>query len=196
MDDKPINIDNELTILLKNGDIKAFEEIFHHFKSQLYFFSLGYLKSASESEEIIQNTFLSLWEHRESLIDSVSVKNYLYTIATNNIYNYLKHQAVKRKFLDFVSTTLSEEDNNTQQQLDFIGLEKTIESYINKLPDQTRQIFKLSRFDGLSYQEIALQLGISVRTVENLVYRALKSIRTNLKNDRLMVLLIILGVQS
>jgi len=191
LDEKPLNIDNKLTIQLKKGNIKAFEEIFNRYKSQLYFFALGYLKSTSEAEEVVQDTFLSLWEHRESLIDSLSLKSYLYRITTNTIYNHLKHMAVRRKYAEFAILNMSEEDDDTQKRLDLKDLENRLENITEKLPDQTRKVFKMSREEGLSHDEIAKQLGISVRTVENLIYRALKFIKENLKDERLLILLLI-----
>ena len=186
---KPLYSDDSLALHLKNGDEKAFEIIFNQYKAKLYFFALSYLRSSSETEEIIQNVFLSLWEHKQLINETLSIKNYLYKITVNHVYNHLKHEAVRQKFIDYSLVNQLKEDDGLQQNSDFNDLKKTIDDLIERLPAQQQKIFKLSRWDGRSHDEIAKQLGISVRSVENQVYRALQFIRTNLKEEYLVVMI-------
>jgi RNA polymerase sigma-70 factor (ECF subfamily) len=171
---------------LKEGDKKAFEFIFDKYKSKLYFFALAYLRSPIEAEEVTQNTFISLWEHKESLNETLSIKNYLYKITVNHVYNHLKHEAIRQKFIDNRATENQEENNELEQNLDYNDLKKTVETLIGLLPAQQQKIFKMSRWEGHSHDEIAQQLGLSVRSVENQVYRALKFIKANLGEEHLV----------
>ena len=190
MNSKPLYSDDSLALQLKNGDKKAFELVFNQYKAKLYFFALAYLRSSSDTEEIIQNVFLSLWEHKHSINEALSIKNYLYKITVNHVYNHLKHEAVRQKFIDYSLVNQLEEDDALQQNSDFNDLKKTIDELIERLPAQQQKIFKLSRWEGRSHDEIAQQLGISVRSVENQVYRALQFIRTNLKEEYLVVMIV------
>ena len=178
--------ESNLALNLKKGDKRAFETIFDQYKSKLYFFALGYLHSPYEAEDVLQNTFLSLWEHRHSIDETLSVKNYLYKTVVNNIYNFLKQEGIKRKHIDFTLTYALEEDDYSQRSIYFNDLKQRIESLVEHLPAQQQKIFKLSRWDGLSHDDIARQLGLSVRSVENQVYRALKFIKEHLQEEYLI----------
>ena len=178
--------ESNLALNLKKGDKRAFETIFEQYKSKLYSFALGYLHSPNEAEDILQNTFLSLWEHRHSIDETLSVKSYLYKTVINNVYNYLKHEGIKRKHVDFTLNYALEEDDYSQRSIYFNDLKQRIESLVEHLPAQQQKIFKLSRWDGLSHDDIARQLGLSVRSVENQVYRALKFIKEHLQEEYLI----------
>jgi RNA polymerase sigma-70 factor, ECF subfamily len=187
LNSKPQNTEYNLALLLKEGNTEAFKIIFNQYKSKLYFFTLAYLHSPAEVDEIIQDVFLSLWEHRQSLNETLSIKSYLYKITVNHILNHLKHEAVKQKFINYALKNQSEVDDQSQESIDFDDLKVMIESIIERLPAQQQKIFKMSRWEGLSHDEIATQLGISVRSVENQVYRALKFIKANLKEEYLTI---------
>jgi RNA polymerase sigma-70 factor (ECF subfamily) len=183
---KRLYSNDTLVLQLKKGDKKAFEIIFDQYKTKLYFFALGYLHTAIEAEEVVQNAFLSLWEHRQSLDETLSVKNYLYKTIVNSVYNFLKHEAIRRKYVDYTLSHELEEDDYSQRSIYFNDLKQTIDSLIEQLPVQQQKIFKMSRWDGLSHDEIARYLGLSVRSVENHVYRALKFIKENLREEYLI----------
>ena len=168
---------------LRKGDKEAFELIFNKYKEKLYFFALGYLHSSSESEEVIQHVFVSLWENRNTLIEVLSLKDYLYKAVINKVYNYFKHQAVRQKYLNHMLTHESLEDDHSQQSIYFNDLKGTVDNLIAVLPERQQQIFKLSQQDGLANNEIAARLGLSVRSVENQIYRALKFIKENLNKE-------------
>jgi RNA polymerase sigma-70 factor, ECF subfamily len=180
LDSKVLFDDADLALQLKNGDINAFESIFNKYKTKLFFFAFNYLHSAPEAEEIIQNTFLTLWEHRQSINESLSLKNLLYKITVNDVYNRLKHESVRRKYLDYANLHATEEDECTENSVNFKDLKQTVDMLIDRLPDQQKTIYKMSRRLGMSHNEIAQKLEISVRSVESHVYRALKYIKTNL----------------
>jgi RNA polymerase sigma-70 factor, ECF subfamily len=173
--------DLRLVNMLKNGDRNAFEVIYNKYKSKLYYFAFRYIHSSAEAEEIIQNTFISLWEHRHLLDESLSIKNYLYKIVVNHVFNYLKHEAVRQKHIDY---TLLHQTEDTKESVDdaiiYDDLKKNIDELIQYLPPMQRMIFKMSRIDGFSHLEIAKKLDISLRSVENHMYRALKFLKEKL----------------
>jgi RNA polymerase sigma-70 factor (ECF subfamily) len=183
---KFLNGDLYLIRRLRKGDKKSFELIFNKYKERLYFFALGYLHSSVETEEIIQNVFISLWENRNTLIDSNSLKDYLYKMVVNRIYNHFKHQAIRQKYLVHAETQDSLEDDHSQQIIYYNDLKGTIDNLIETLPERQKMVFKLSRYEGLSHKEIADRLGLSVRSVENHIYRALRHIKENLSEEYLL----------
>lgn len=183
---KFINEELHLITKLKNGDTEAFELIFDEYKEKLYFFTLGYVHSAAETEEIIQGLFVALWENRLNLEEENSLKNYLYKAVTNRIYNYFKHKAVKQRYIEQVVVQNSLEDDHSQQTIYFNDLKGMLDTLIENLPLRQQMIFRLSRQEGLSHQEIADRLGLSVRSVENQIYRALRYIKENL-NERYLL---------
>ncbi len=168
---------------LKKDNKKAFELIFGKYKEKLYFFALSYLNSATETDEIIQVVFISLWEHRHSINETLSLKNYLYKSTINTIYNYFKHKAIRQKYLDYSMAYEIKEDNYTQESINLNDLKRSLDSLIERLPDSQQKIFKMSRWEGLSHIEIANRLGLSIRSVENQVYRAMRFIKENLKEE-------------
>ena len=168
---------------LKKDNRKAFELIFDKYKEKLYFFALGYLNNVTETEEIIQTVFISLWEHRHSVNETLSLKNYLYKSTVNTIYNHFKHKAIRQKYLDYSLVYEMKEDNYTQESINHNDLKKLVDTLIERLPSGQQKIFKMSRWEGLSHIEIANRLGLSVRSVENQVYRAMRFIKENLKEE-------------
>ncbi len=172
-----------LAARIRNDDLKAFETLFNRYKNRLYFFSLRYLRDHAESEEVVQAVFISVWEHRKSLDESRSVKSYIYKSAVNSIYNFLKKEAIRRKYLDSELRTFERSENQTYDNIFCDDLEKRINHILSFLPPQQYRIFTMSRSDGYSAETISQKLGISVRTVENQIYRASKLIKESLKSD-------------
>jgi len=179
-ENKNIN-DYLLVIRISHDDRNAFRSLYDRYSRKIYFFALGYLGSKDEAEELVQSVFVNVWENRESLDPALSVKNYIYKAAVNYIYNYLKKKAIRARFIESVIVRGEEQSNLTYEEVFFHDLENAVNSVVSSLPTQQQKIFRLSRYEGLPDKEIAKKLDISVRTVENMLYRALKVIRQNLK---------------
>ncbi len=171
---------------LRQGDVKSFELIFNKYKEKLYYFVLGYVHSPQETEEILQNLFIALWENRQNLNEDQSVKSYLYKAVINKVYNYFKHEAVQKKYFEHLSRQFRDEEDQLLKALYYDELKDSIKSLVESLPERQRLIFRLSRNLGLSHQEIADYLGLSVRSIENQVYRALKCLKENLGEEHLL----------
>jgi len=183
--------DNMLVIRIRNDSKDAFKLLYDRYSKKLYYFSLRYLGDNEEAEELVQSVFINIWEHRGSLDETMSVKSYIYRSAVNYIYNYLKKEAIRAKFIETELQTGEFQSNQTYDQIFFHDLEKSINSIIETLPLQQQKIFRLSRFEGLSHEKIAENLDLSVRTVENQVYRALKIIKSKLKGDMFLLFLLL-----
>lgn len=181
-----IHNDAVLTRRLKENDKSAFELIFNNFSRKLYCYALGYVHSEAEAEEIIQNVFISLWENRDMLNEAFPLQNYLYKVTINHIYNYFKHQSVRRNYLESVILDGSEADLEVEQSILANDLEETVNRFVGDLPLRQQVIYRLSRMEGLCHAEIAQRMGLSIRAVENYIYRTLKYIREKLKEESLL----------
>ncbi len=175
--------DSSLVIRIRNDSREAFKLLYDRYYKKLYYFSLRYLENREEAEEVIQSVYMNVWEHRKSLDETMSVKSYIYKSAINCIYNHLKKKAICSRFVEMELQKGESQAYQTYDQIFFHDLEMSINSIVETLPPQQQKIFQLSRFEGLSHEEIAQKLDISVRTVENQVYRALKIIKSKLKGE-------------
>jgi len=179
--------DNDLFIAIRQGNKKSFETLFRAYYAPLCAFSRKYVKDPDDCEEIVQGFFLKLWDKREELEITLSVKNYLFSSIRNRCLNHIKHEKIKQEYnAEILSNTENRiESSNFIMEVDLV---KKIDQSIAALPDRRREIFILSREQGLKYREIADKLGISIKTVETQMGQALKELRENLKEYRQMIL--------
>jgi len=171
------------------GNPALFEDIFKtHFKG-LHAYAGSIIKDDAAAEEIVQHVFYKLWERKNTLKIEQSVAAYLYRAVYNDSLNYLRHNKVKATYQDYASRNTSEGDHATDPST-LRELQQKIDATINELPEQCRTIFQMSRFEDLKYRTIADRLGISVKTVENQMGKALRILRMKL-TDYLPALLLI-----
>ena len=184
--------------LLAQKDATAFEQLFKtHFK-RLHAYAFTILRDEVEAEEMVQQVFFKLWERNvrmdsfgETLSLTGSVSAYLYRAVHNESLNYIKHQKVRSNHQLHVAYSMKNEAEHPAKKVIAGELEKKIHSALNELPEQCRTIFQMSRFDDLKYREIADKLGISVKTVENQMGKALKLLRQKLADFLIFILLFI-----
>ncbi len=177
--------DNLLVTRIQHNDKDAFKSLYNRYSKKIYFFSLKYLSDNIEAEELVQSVFINVWENRESLDATLSVKGYIYKAAVNYIYNYLRKKTIHARFIESEIQKGEIHSDLTYEKVVLHDLERTINSIVETFPSRQQKIFQLSRYEGLTHQEIAKKLDLSVRTVENQIYRALKMIRTILKEGYL-----------
>ena len=157
----------------------VFERVFkEHFKG-LHSYAITIVRDDADAEEIVQNVFYKLWERREQMAELQSVNAYLYRSVYNESLNYLKHQKVKMAYQAH-AVNHSPQQTGGSDSASVKELEAKIQVAMNDLPEQCRTVFQLSRFEELKYREIADRLGISVKTVENQMGKALKILRSKL----------------
>ncbi len=191
------DIDLKTIAKFKNGDILAFRKIYDGFSEPLYRFAYSYLKDSFEAEEIVQDVFLKVWEKRDEIDEQKSFKSYLYRITINKIFNELKHRVVKQKYEQHLLNFDQLTHETPESSIQFQELNKKLELLLTKLPEQQRAIFIMSRWKGLSNAEIAEKLNLSIRTVENQIYRAAKFVKLHLNDDYpIAILIIAFGFQS
>jgi RNA polymerase sigma-70 factor (ECF subfamily) len=172
--------EHTLTAQLAKRDSSAFEEVFKMYFKNLHAYACTILKEEADAEEAVQQVFFKLWERAEHLSFSGSVAAYLYRAVHNQCLNQLKHQKVKANHQLHVAYSMKNESVNGPAKMISKELEQKIREALNELPEQCRTVFQLSRFEDMKYREIADQLDISIKTVENQMGKALKQLRLKL----------------
>lgn len=163
---------------IRQGDKACFQRVFDAYYGKLCDYAHTLLRDMDEAEDAVQSIFLKIWEKRDGLMITHTLKSYLYKAVHNYCLNQLEHREIRQKHVAFTSYQASAE---VQLPETFPKeLESNIQLVIDQLPEQCRIIFKLSRYEELKYSEIAQRLGISVNTVENQISKALKILRTQL----------------
>jgi RNA polymerase sigma-70 factor (family 1) len=182
--------DNDIVVALRAGEEKVFEDVFRSFYPALCRYAESIVKDDAQAEDIVQQVFVTIWEKRLSITFHVSAKAYLYRAVHNRCLNFLEQGKVRQLY---VSETVKQEEPMSaaaDAAGDQMELQSRITRALSKLPEQCGLIFRLSRFDEMKYAEIATHLGISIKTVENQMGKALRILREELK-EYLPVLLML-----
>lgn len=165
---------------LKNRDEQTFGDLFKtHFKP-LRNYAFSFVQEQTLAEDIVQTVFLRLWDKIAALNIADSIAAYLYRAVYNESLNALKHNKVRRTYHSWLNRSTKDHTDAAHRNLQLQELERQLRAAINALPEQCRTIFQLSRYEELRYRDISLRLGISVKTVENQMGKALKLLRTAL----------------
>jgi RNA polymerase sigma-70 factor (ECF subfamily) len=169
------------------GDLKTFEMVFRDYYKPLVRYGNTFLKDSDETEDVVQQVFVSLWEKRTQLDIHTSIRAVLYKSVQNACLNKIKHLKVRDTYAEEMMAVAVPEETSDPVQVN--ELNERIQQALESMPEQCGRIFKMSRFEQLRYQEIADQLGLSVKTVENQMGKALKIVREELK-DYLPILIL------
>lgn len=173
--------DNTLVQSLINGNEQAFEQVFKAYFKNLHAYACNILKNDATSEEVVQNVFFKLWSSKNNINVQSSLSAYLYRAVHNECMNHIKHGNVRKVYQMHAAYTMQAAGNghadNGHAQTE---LHQKLQEAMNDLPEQCRTIFQLSRFEDLKYREIAKVLGISIKTVENQMGKALRILRIKL----------------
>lgn len=162
---------------LRNGNHKAFEDVFTAYFDKVKYFLNGLLRSESDAEELAQDIFVKLWINHQSIRPDKSFNSYIYTIARNTALNHLKHKFVEETFKNNYRDAESDGTNSSDEILFAEEIQLLVEMTVCKMPIQRKKIYQMSREKGLSNNDIAQELGISKKTVENQLSQALQEIR-------------------
>lgn len=166
--------ERELIIQLKAGNETAFAELYHAYSEVLYSFLIKLGSQNEDIKDVIQQTFIKLWEHRAGLNEELSLQSYLITIAKNDIYNSIKKRLTEKKH----QIALPETD---EQVLQMSEIRDLFHHILLELPDKRREVFTMSRVEGYSNKEIAEMLNITKSTVENHINHSTKQVKGILK---------------
>lgn len=176
---------NDLLIInrIREGDIKAFEALFHRYYSPLCIYVASITGSMEVGEEIIEELFYILWRDRKKISILQSAKSYLYKCARNGALQFCAHAEVKARYKDAVLKSGSScSVLDPQRQVELKELQLIIDGALNKLPERRLKIFCMHRNDGKKYIEIAQQLSLSVKTIESEISKALHTIKKEIEN--------------
>lgn len=169
------NINTEIINALRNGDHAAFESVFIAYFNKIKVFIFGYIKSEAEAEELAEDLFVNLWLKRQAIDSSKSFSSFMHTIARNSAINFLKHKYIRNTYA--ANNVSSEYSASSEDDMIAKELGMQIDEAVANMPAQRKQIYILSRNEGLSNEEIAIRLNTTKRNVESQLSLALKEIR-------------------
>ena len=175
---------------LQDGNEKVFEQIVREYWPRMFKFALIYTQNNETSQELVQDTFLVLWNNRAILKDNTNLITYLMVVLRNKCLNLLEQTRIRQLYIEEIDDEIIYQRANlyvlqdeASQIVESEDLHKAIERALSKLPDKTREIFMLSRYDGLKNQQIAETKNISQKTVEYHISKALQILKEELPQE-------------
>ena len=168
----------------------AFDQVYKEYCTKLFGFVLHIIKTESDAEEIVQDIFVKFWESRHKLLSYKSFESYLFTIAFNTTISLIRKRISEQKYIDHI--LMMQQDISAPDfvdELQFEQLSGQMDQLINQLPPRQKEVFLLSRAEGLTYKEIAACLNISENTVENHMATALRFLKGKMNGGSLLGLL-------
>lgn len=166
-------IESKMTSGLINDDKAVIDLIYSTYHKRIYAFAFSYLKIKDDALDVVHEVFLKLWENRHRIEPDTKIEAFVFTITRNTVLSIFRKKASEKKYMDHLACVTISHDLNTQNQLDYTFLKETIDGLIKDLPPKRQEVFLKSRKDGLSNKEIAQQLNISEKTVEDHITKAL-----------------------
>ncbi len=180
--------ENEILLIkaFKNGSPRAFETLFQRHHKKLYAYLMQLLNSKEDAEEIVQESFIKIWEKRENFLEGYPFDAYLFKIAKNSFLNHNRKKVNQRIFEDYLEYADELSSDNTDDYVIFKETLDIINAIIQEMPPRRREIFNLRKTEGLSRQEIAEKLQISVITVDSQLLKANNFMKEKLKKHNLL----------
>ena len=172
--------DSELLDLLRSGDRSAFSEIYNRYWKNIFTVASNKIGQLEEAEEIVQDIFISLWNRREEIVITSNLNAYLAVSAKYRVIKILAKRNQYNKYAIHSQNHIPLTANSTEDWFEFVELRSRLEILVSKLPEKCRLVYKASREDGYSQKQISAEFGISEKTVEAHISKALKSLRTGL----------------
>ena len=166
-------------------DEAAFEKLFYEYHQKLYFYFRKQTNSEFMAEELVQLTFIKLWKHLDRISEEVPISSQIFRIARTTLIDTLRKKAAEREALQHAE--LPGEHAFTENAVYVHYLQEEIQAAVEKLPPVRKKVFQLSRFQGLSYQDIAQELSISTKTVEDHLSKATKHLKLLLKYSHVLL---------
>ncbi|KPL13103.1 MAG: hypothetical protein AMS26_15540 [Bacteroides sp. SM23_62] len=166
---------------LQRGNAKAFELLYKQYHARLFNFSLKIIRNKQDAEGMVQEVFIAVWENREKLDESKSFSGFIFSIAKNKALNRIKQNLSRKVYLEYMQME-NQIQNDTVSDIESRELMDYLLKTIQELPDKTKQIFLLSRNEGLTYKQIASRLDVTENVVDHEIRKALKYIRDKLGN--------------
>lgn len=174
--------DQQWAANIRQGSYDDFARLFHTYYEDLVRFSERFVRKPEEAEGLVQDIYVNIWRGRQNWNPRGTLKAYLFGAARNHSIKYLRERRTLRRFKDELKHWTSSEVERPDAKLDYEEFRRAVRRAVDELPGRRRQVFMLSREQGLTYAEIAAVMGISVNTVENQMVRAMKSLRSRLSS--------------
>lgn len=187
---KPAESEILLIKAFKEGNQQAFEKLFEQYHKKLYAFLFRLLNAKEDAEEIVQETFIKIWEKREDFIEGYPFQSFLFKIAKNAFLNLNRKKVNRKVFEDHLDFLNEISSGNTDDYIIFKETTEIINTVIGGLPPKRKKIFLLRRIEGFSRQEIANKLEISVITVDSQLLKANRYLKEELKKYSLLMIIL------
>jgi len=162
---------------IAQGDELAFRLVFDLYKTKIYTFIVNFTHSRADAEEIVQDTFLTLWQNRNTLHQIEHPRNYIYTVVRNKTYHYLKQASKSQARMQVIWANLKLDSNETEETLQLQESKKLIDEALSMMSAQKQEVFRLSRYEGFSHEQISDATGLSKSRVKNIIVEVLKFIK-------------------
>lgn len=169
---------------IREGNVKVFEKVFHQYYPGMCSYADSLVKKSEVAEEVVQDVFYNIWKNRADLDSIKSWQSYLYRSVFNNSMMYLRKAKKELTLNEQWADSQFESNENPSEEMDARELDAVLLLALQELPERTREIFNLSRFEGMKYREIADRLSVSVKTVEANMGKALRALRLSLDEFR------------
>ncbi len=176
--------DTRIVNKIRKGDISTFESLFHEFYPGMCSYAESLVSKPDIAEEVVQEVFFNIWKNKNSFKIVVSLKTYLFRSVFNNSMLYLRNRKRERKLNENWTEFQPVQRNEITEEMEAREMNALISFTLHSLPERTQEIFRLSRFEGLKYKEIAEKLSISVKTVEANMGKALKALKISIEEYR------------
>lgn len=173
--------ESELIAQLKRGSVSAFDELYKHYSARLLGFCIQYVKCKEDAEEIVQDTFIWLWNYRSSIRQDTTIKNILFLRAKHYLINAYRARVNSPLFEDY-TLFLESFVSNDASVLEFDEFVARVNSIVDKMSATQATAFRMSRFEQLKNKEIAVRLNLSEQTVKNALSSVLKHLRSKLSD--------------
>lgn len=183
-----ITFEKQLLEQIAGGDQAAFKLVFDTYKAKVYTFVLNFIHSPVDAEEIVQETFVSLWQQRSTLLSVEHPRNYIYTLVRNKTMRYIDNAIRDEKALKLIWANMQTEVNFTQEAVEFQESMRQINYALSMLPEQKQKIFKMCRNEGLSHAEIAVRTGLSKSRVKNIMVEVLKYLKVFMADSAVKII--------
>ena len=182
---------NELLLIraFKAGNEKAFKQLFDKYHKKLYAYLFRLLDSKDDAEDIVQETFLKIWNKREAFNEAYSFDSFLFKIAKNTFISFTRKKVNQQIFAHDPDLFSEPDSANSDSYVICRETRQIIDAIIDQLPEKRKEIFRLRRIENLSRQEIADKLGISIVTVDNQIMKANHFLKAELKKYSILLLL-------
>jgi RNA polymerase sigma-70 factor (ECF subfamily) len=174
-----INLDKIVTELSQDND-SSLEELFNYYYPRLFNFSRSFLKIEDSIDDILQEVFIKIWQNRKNIKNTATFNSYIFTITRNLLLNELRSYLNNQNIKEEVRKRAIASEYSSFEQIEYLDLKEKVDNIIDELPERQKEIFILSRTEGLSHKEIATKLGIDTKTVEFHITGAVRFLKKEL----------------